>query len=282
MEYCCICANDLSSPNLNSKGKAPLESRKLDCCARTICGRCIYVRPSITPPLHLLHLTNSSFQDNERYAIYCPYCQISSVPLFLPQGLKDPPSYSSKPGRGSRTIAEAPPAYSETNVTTPTDSKSADDEKAALAAAEGPAEDTLHFINHEFDTVVSLSLRYGVPASALRAKNNLTSDHLLLGRRTVLIPGEFYKGGVSLSPRPVEGEEEELRKSKIRRFMTSCKVSDYDIAVLYLEQAQFDLEAAVEAYFADEKWEEEQGKKAGPGTKAGQSHKNRGPFWRGL
>ncbi len=42
-----------------------------------------------------------------------------------------------------------------------------------------------------------------------------------------MIPGEFYKGGVSLSPRPVEGEEEERRKAIVRRFMVGCKVSEY-------------------------------------------------------
>jgi hypothetical protein len=31
---------------------------------------------------------------------------------------------------------------------------------------------------------------------------------------------------VSLSPRPLEGEEEELRKSKIRRWMVACKVAE--------------------------------------------------------
>ncbi|MBH1945610.1 hypothetical protein I5L01_15440 [Erythrobacter sp. YJ-T3-07] len=69
------------------------------------------------------------------------------------------------------------------------------------------------------------------------------------------MPGEFYKGGVSLSPRPVEGEEEELRKGKIRRFMVACKVSEYDVAVLYLKQTDYDLEAATVAYIADEEWE---------------------------
>lgn len=131
------------------------------------------------------------------------------------------------------------------------------DEKSALSTAADKHEDTLHFLDHNHDTITSLSLRYGVPAQALRRTNNLTSDHLLLARRTVLIPGEFYKGGVSLSPRPVEGEEEELRRSKIRRFMTSTKVSDYDIALLYLEQSGYDLQAAVDAYFADEAWERE-------------------------
>lgn len=118
-----------------------------------------------------------------------------------------------------------------------------------------PAEDVLHFLNHNHDTVTSLSLRYNVPAGVLRRANNVTSDHLLLGRKTVVIPGEYYKGGVSLSPRPIEGEEEELRKGKIRRFMVACKVSEYDIAVLYLEQTDYDLDAATVAYLADEEWE---------------------------
>jgi hypothetical protein len=43
----------------------------------------------------------------------------------------------------------------------------------------------------------------------------------------LVIPGEFYKGGVSLSPRPVEGEEEEKRKGIVRRWMVACKVSEY-------------------------------------------------------
>lgn len=82
-------------------------------------------------------------------------------------------------------------------------------------------------MDHQNDTLPGLSLRYGVPLAALRRVNGITSDHLLLARRTILIPGEFYKGGVSLSPRPVEGEEEEMRKGKVRRFMVATKVSEY-------------------------------------------------------
>jgi hypothetical protein len=44
-----------------------------------------------------------------------------------------------------------------------------------------------------------------------------------------LIPGEFYKGGTSLSPRPVKGEGEEKRKATVRRWMVACKVSEYVI-----------------------------------------------------
>jgi hypothetical protein len=92
-------------------------------------------------------------------------------------------------------------------------------------------EDVLHFIHPANDTVNTLSIRYGVPTDALRRKNGIFQDHLLAGRRTILIPGEYYKSGVSLSPRPIEGEEEELRKSKIRKWMVACKVHEY---VLFL------------------------------------------------
>jgi LysM repeat protein len=84
----------------------------------------------------------------------------------------------------------------------------------------------LHFVDPNNDTISSLSLRYGVPADALRRTNKMYADHLLAARRTILIPGEFYKGGVSLSPRPLEGEEEEMKKTKLRKFMVTCKVSE--------------------------------------------------------
>lgn len=91
---------------------------------------------------------------------------------------------------------------------------------------EEPAEDVLHFIDPPHDTILSLSLRYGVPQDVLRRTNGLFADHLLAARRTILIPGEFYKGGVSLSPQPIEGEEEEIRKAKVRRWMVACKVAE--------------------------------------------------------
>lgn len=59
---------------------------------------------------------------------------------------------------------------------------------------------------------------------------------------------------MSLSPWPVEGEEEEARKAKIRRWMVGCKCAEYEVAELYLEQAGYDLGTAVERYMADEEW----------------------------
>ncbi|KAL0931727.1 uncharacterized protein CTRU02_212680 [Colletotrichum truncatum] len=251
---CCTCAKLLNFvPRYHSSTEKPLpDDRRLDCCGRIICGDCIH--------------------NNPRFASYCPYCQTSSAPSVLPVNLKDPPLYTSLAPThqlSSGAPSAPPPPYTANGA-------AAVDEKKGPCASPTPPEDTLHFLNHEHDTVASLSLRYGVPQSVLRRTNNITSDHLLQGRRTVLIPGEYYAAGISLSPRPIEGEEEELRKSRIRRFMTGCKVSDYDVALLYLEQAGYDLAMAMEAYAADEAWERDHPVRGGKGAP-----RNRGPFWRG-
>ncbi|KAK1827930.1 thiamine biosynthetic bifunctional enzyme [Podospora conica] len=229
----------------NDEKQQPYDYRRLPCCSRIICSICI--------------------TQNRRYRSYCPYCQVpSSSSSADPPPLHphhDPPPYSSLPAAAANA----------------TDVKMApsDPEKAAAAAAAGgglsdvggEVEDTLHFLDHANDSVTSLSLRYGVPAEVLRRTNNLAADHLLAARRTILIPG----GGVSLSPRPVEGEAEEARKAKIRRFMVACKVSEYDEAVFYLEQTGYDFPAAVEAFFADDAWEREHplanGDKRSPGRR---------------
>jgi len=153
-----------------------------------------------------------------------PFCQVSSTPSSLPQGLRDPPAYSPPPSPrpAHATLAstndEEPPPYSSL------DSRPQAPEKSPSSPER--AEDVLHFLDPTQDTITSLSLRYGVPHEVLRRTNGLYADHLLAARRTILIPGEYYKGGVSLSPRPVEGEEEEIRKAKVRRWMVACKIAE--------------------------------------------------------
>lgn len=234
-EACCTCATVLSAipPLYDEKSEKPLaQDRRLDCCGRVICGSCI--------------------TKNSRFATYCPFCQVSSTPSTLPSGLRDPPAYSPpgspRPSNGELGQSDDPPPY------TPNLSLQHPAEKSVN---EQPAEDVLHFLNPTHDSIPSLALQYGVPQEALRRKNGLYADHLLAARKTILIPGEFYKGGVSLSPKPVEGEEEEIRKGKVRRWMVACKVAEYDVALLYLKQSDYDLDAAVEAYLSDEKWERE-------------------------
>ncbi|KAI4619192.1 uncharacterized protein J4E87_007780 [Alternaria ethzedia] len=250
-EACCTCAALLSSipPTYDEKTEKPSQfERRLDCCGRAICARCL--------------------TDNPRFQNYCPYCQIATGPSALPpQGLRDPPTYSPP---GEQVDDELPP-YSAGNALQPPSEKSRTD------AEDAP--DVLHFVDQNNDSILSLSLRYGVPADALRRTNNLYADHLLAARRTVLIPGEFYKGGVSLSPRPLEGEEEEIKKTKLRKFMVKCKVAEYDVALLYLEQASYNLEQAITAYKADEDWEKTHSLEAAKKGKAKESQSSGRRKW---
>ncbi|KAK7712423.1 hypothetical protein SLS64_004807 [Diaporthe eres] len=266
-EACCTCATVLSEvPRYSPQTEKPYPAdRRLDCCPRVICGRCIY--------------------DNARFASYCPYCQVASEASNpLPQGLREPPSYDSATSKTTTTTPrtadtpdnsdDAPPPYepSALHSSPPQDEKSKDDSP--------PPPDTLHFVHPTEDTIPSLSLRYNVPAAVLRRHNNITSDHLISARRTLLVPGTHYPSGVSLSPRPVGGEEEEARKARIRRWMVACKCAAYDVAELYLAQSGGDLGEAVERYLADEEWERAhplegsvRGKGKGKGTM--------GPGWGG-
>lgn len=196
-EACCTCAALLSSipPTYDEKTEKPSQyERRLECCGRVICARCI--------------------TDNPRFKSYCPFCQISSGPSPLPQGLRDPPEYT--PSVEGQTDDGLPPYSKHAPMQPPVEK-----EKSREAAP-----DVLHFVDTNNDSISSLSLRYGVPANALRNTNGLYADHLLAARRTILIPGEFYKGGVSLSPRPLEGEEEEIRKGKVRKLMVGCKLAE--------------------------------------------------------
>ncbi|GAB1737901.1 hypothetical protein NU219Hw_g2373t1 [Hortaea werneckii] len=240
---CATCASTFDHPFDPASEKPLLVGRDLPCCGRSICSRCL--------------------NQNKRYETYCPYCQITTDPSpLLPQGLRDPPAYDTAANEKRLPASEhlneedaddVLPAYSSHN-THPSPHPSSEKQSLNDNHHDPPAQDVLHFITPN-DSMRSLSLAYGIPIPNLRKSNNIYSDHLLQARRTVLIPGEFYKAGVSLSPRPVEGEEEEIRKGKVRRWMMGCKIAEYEIALLYLEQAGWDVQMAIEAFREDEAWE---------------------------
>ena len=162
--------------------------------------------------------------------------------------MREPPSYNEKDsasgvkrtGDGKGITEASPPNY-------------ADVEKEQKTA---PKEDIVHHLHHPRDTIQSLSLSYNIPASVLRSYNNLSSDNLLLARHTILIPASHYQGS-SLSTEPQVDADEDERRKKTRRFMVTCKVSEYDVAVLYLQQADWDMDKATEAWMEDERWERE-------------------------
>lgn len=190
---CATCALTFGNPHEPLSEKPLLPGRYLECCGRQICSRCLNL--------------------NKRYENYCPHCQIANAPSPLPQGLKEPPAYSSLDDHllsSTDTENDELPAYSAHQAVQPLLEKSSD---------------VLHFVRPS-DTVLSLSLAYGLPINVLRRTNNIFSDHLIQGRKTMLIPGEYCRGGISLSPQPTEGEEEEIKKNKLRRWMVACKVAE--------------------------------------------------------
>lgn len=236
-EACCTCATLFSTvlPSYDEKSEKPLhQHRPLECCGRLICGKCLVVRPSELFWQNILNSLYRKTRDSHHIVRFSrvvyvswtdrgegPFCQVSTSPNPLPQGLRDPPAYSESDNSSPDPLpGDVLPAYSiddyQRNIT-----------GKIAAHAESHPGDVLHFVDPSHDSILSLSLRYGVPSQALRRVNGLYADHLLAARRTILIPGEFYKGGVSLSPTPVDGEEEDIRKVKIRRWMVACKVAEW-------------------------------------------------------
>ena len=146
-EACCTCASLLSPLRYYE----PTDyKRRLECCNRLICARCLKKHP--------------------RFSTYCPFCQVSIVPSSLPQGLRDPPEYS-PPAQGTQTTRdEEPPPYSAHNTAEKLSEKS--------SKTEDQAQDVLHFVDPNKDSIASLSLSYGVPVDVLKRTNGLFADHL--------------------------------------------------------------------------------------------------------
>ena len=286
--FCCTCAaargRGSDSDAIDDKTEKPLKDVPLSCCGRTICARCVAVRSCVIPPRGLADLS----QVNPRFATYCPFCQKlrldhessrrePTVPQPPPYAVDDPaadvqPRTPPPPPQPAPTEPiQPPPEYSAVVPPQPVTvsahtvdgglsgnsrSSTAQIANPPPAAGQQPAdEDVQHFLAPA-DSLASLALAYGVPPPVLRSHNRLHSDHLLSARRTVRIPRSHYKGG-SLSPHPVEGEEESERKARLRRFMVSCKCADYKVAGLYLEEQDWDLERAMQKWWEDERWEKD-------------------------
>ncbi|KAK0737041.1 hypothetical protein B0T21DRAFT_410508 [Apiosordaria backusii] len=287
-EACCTCATLLSTissrplPPSDVSSEKPVSDdedgrdqklyhQRLSCCARIICADCI--------------------SKNPRFLTYCPYCQSSgrssssssspnhtrSVTVSLPPPEPEIQEAEDTDDDTPPPYTELPPAYTSSSLSSFNPPTPISSTKSPSQDEEEEGEDILHFLTPH-DSIPSLSLLYHIPHSLLRSYNNLTSDHLLPARRAILIPASHCKKGtVSLSPRPHEGEEEEARKGKIRRWMVATKEHDYDIAVTYLEGAGYDFQEALSRYRDDVEWE-----RANPMRKGDVKKKGRGRAIRGL
>ncbi len=247
-EACCTCTRLIPSLShliiydIGTEKPRTIYDRRLPCCGRIICAACI--------------------QNNPRFATYCPFCQISQGSSSLPKdGLREPPSYKDDDAKKAEAVEKElgqaekyqrerkgePPGY---------------EEAEAQSKEDGKGQDIVHHLHHPRDTIQSLSIQYGVPPAVLRRQNKLTDGNFLLARHTILIPSSHYNGP-SLSDTPQADPEEDERRKKIRRFMVQCKVSEYEVAKMYLEHLDWEMEKAVEGWNEDEEWERLHPLKAG-------------------
>ncbi|KAK4227733.1 hypothetical protein QBC38DRAFT_455033 [Podospora fimiseda] len=234
MTACCTCAillaniNSSSGPRISSTSEKPVSDRTLECCSRIICADCI--------------------DKNPRFLTYCPYCQpsgrASSTSSASSSRVTSPPPYPSSPY--TPPTSSLTPQNKTPSLTTQTENLLSPLDEKSLPSKEPIA----HYLLST-DSIPSLSLLYNIPAQTLRKYNNLATDTLLFARQTIYIP----PGHISKSPRPPESDAELLRKSKIRKWMMTTKESDYDVAVMYLNGTEWDLEEAVERYKGDLDWE---------------------------
>jgi hypothetical protein len=192
---CCICAQLIPSdspPFFNEVTEKEIAPQRYECCQRNVCPACL--------------------QDQPRFRSYCPYCQ-KPITCVRQNDTK----------KGEEELVVSSNSALAANLSDGANGSGIDMSEKPKSEA---APDVLHFVDPSSDSINTLAIRYGVPAKALRTTNGIFSDHLLAARKAILIPGEYHKGGRSLSPRPVEGEEEEARKGKVRSFQVLCKVAE--------------------------------------------------------
>ncbi|MCJ1333943.1 hypothetical protein MMC10_010649 [Thelotrema lepadinum] len=190
----------------------------------------------------------SSQVANEEPPPYTPI--LGPVPSHTPPPAPRP-HHATLDHLNSSISPQEPPSY-DAAITQSAHPRHVNGEKSFSSSS---SEDVIHYLSPE-DNIQTLSIAYGVPATVLKSHNALHSDHLLSARRTIKIPGSHYQGP-SLSPNPLESQEEVERKSKIRKLMVQCKVSEYKVALMYLEEAKWDLEKAIAKVEEDDRWEKE-------------------------
>ena len=113
------------------------------------------------------------------------------------------------------------------------------------------SERNTHYLRPE-DTIYSLALAYGTSEKRLLAFNRMTDRALLHSRASVDVPPECPRPSISTT---MPGDEAaRQRNARLLRLMQMRKVTR-QVAQVYLDQAGWDLERALERWEADERWE---------------------------
>jgi len=109
------------------------------------------------------------------------------------------------------------------------------------------------------DTLVGLSLKYKCSIGELQKINKLSFNEQLWGKKNVYIPKSEQNKNVVI--REDEESEGMRKRKKVREFLGKINGKNYHVKIveaeIYLEEAGWDVEKAVEEWKEDQKWEEE-------------------------
>ncbi|CAG8575321.1 7881_t:CDS:2 [Ambispora leptoticha] len=122
-----------------------------------------------------------------------------------------------------------------------------DEKKQGLRDDEKSEYGVIHYVRKE-DTLPGLAFKYGVDIADIRKANRLF-DNNVFARASLIIPNYF---GPSLSEKQSKGDE---LKSLIKRFQLRSKCVDPAEAKYYMEQSNYDIDSATQAYRDDVLWE---------------------------
>lgn len=100
------------------------------------------------------------------------------------------------------------------------------------------------------DTVAGVALKYGVTVYSIKHANKLHHDFVIPRNYLFIVDPKKDPGVVLPNPLAEQG-------AMISQFMQTAKCVDRQVALVYLDECKWDVDAAVKKYHADGLWEAE-------------------------
>ena len=203
------------------------------CCSRLKCEQCLDKHVSFRDPT------------------YCPWCNNPTAMDYdrEPEPTPPPPI----------DLIENPPSYQE--ATEGWQQSQTIDHIISRPRGRGEKDKSDQFLVHHVrktDTMTGLSLRYNVTIDEIRKVNHLIySNASLQTHRAVLIPVKPTTRIAPPAPPTIEEQRDDAQKICIKRWQMRTKDTSRNLGRYYLEQVDWDVEAAIRNWQLDNDWEKQ-------------------------
>lgn len=200
------------------------------CCSRLKCEQCLDKHVSFRDPT------------------YCPLC---NNPTAM-ECDKEP----SPPPIDPINSLEHPPSYQE--AISGQEFSSADHIVSRPCGEKGKSDQFLVHHVRRTDTLTGLTLRYNISIEEIRKSNHLIySNASLQTHRAVLIPLKSTTRIPPPAPPTIEEQQDDAQKICIKRWQMRTKDTSRNLGRYYLEQVDWDVEAAIRNWQLDNDWEQQ-------------------------